>query len=106
MSEVMTVQRVRARHTSLRVDSGVLGMALFLMAETMLFAGLISAATVLRANSTANWTDQPRLPVWLTLSNMLVLLSSGAMLALSRGRGSFVRLATGLGALFLLVQGF
>ena len=97
------------------VPSGVLAMAMFLAAEVMFFAGLISAYAVLRAQ-TIGWPplDQPRLPVALTAVNTLVLLASGYALIRARGalragtpgavRGLLI--AAGLGSLFLAVQGF
>jgi heme/copper-type cytochrome/quinol oxidase subunit 3 len=61
-------------------------MLAFLSAETMFFAGLISAFFVLRL-SAAVWPPplQPRLPVLVTGLNTLVLLASSvAMLAALR----------------------
>jgi cytochrome c oxidase subunit III len=91
-------------------------MLFFLSAETMFFAGLISAFFVLRL-AAPMWPPplQPRLPVLVTGVNTLVLLaSSAAMVAALRsmrradGRRLVRRLAAaaGLGALFLAVQGF
>jgi cytochrome c oxidase subunit 3 len=59
------------------VENGVLGMAIFLATEAMLFAALISAFLILRAGSAA-WPPpgQPRLPVALTGLGTLVLLAS------------------------------
>ncbi len=97
------------------LPNAILGTLIFLGAEAMFFAGLISAYLVLRAGSLA-WPPpgQPRLPVALTGANTAVLLCSGfAMqraLAALRG-GSVVALrrwlaaATALGAIFLAVQG-
>jgi cytochrome c oxidase subunit III len=91
-------------------------MLFFLAAETMFFAGLISAFFVLRLAAPV-WPPplQPRLPVVITGLNTLVLLaSSAAMVAALRagrradGRALVERLATvaGLGGLFLAVQGY
>ncbi len=54
-----------------------LGMALFIAAETMFFAGLISAYLVFRAGN-PDWppAGQPRLPVASTAFNTLILLLS------------------------------
>lgn len=91
-------------------------MLFLLCGETMFFGGLVSAFLILRVTS-ALWPPplQPRLPVEVTGVNTLVLLASSvAMLAarraLDRGdaRGLVRRLllAAGLGAAFLLVQGY
>jgi cytochrome c oxidase subunit 3 len=97
------------------VPSGLLGIAIFVAAEAMFFAGLISAYWVLRTQA-MGWPpfDQPRLPVVVTGVNTGVLFLSG--LAMHRA----LRTATGrrphltrwlvaaalLGTLFLAVQGF
>ena len=91
-------------------------MLFFLSAETMFFAGLISAFFVLRLSAVV-WPPplQPRLPVLVTGLNTLVLLASSvAMLAALRasrradGRALVERLAAtaALGVLFLAVQGY
>ena len=91
-------------------------MLFFLSAETMFFAGLISAFFVLRL-SAAVWPPplQPRLPVLVTGLNTLILLASSvAMIAALRAgrrgdrRALVERLAAtaALGALFLAVQGY
>jgi heme/copper-type cytochrome/quinol oxidase subunit 3 len=63
------------------VPNGVLGMLIFVMTEIMLFAGLISAFTIIKAGAPV-WPPpgQPRLPVEETALNTLALLLSGAML--------------------------
>jgi heme/copper-type cytochrome/quinol oxidase subunit 3 len=63
------------------IPNGVLGMLIFVMTEIMLFAGLISAFTIVKAGATV-WPPpgQPRLPVEQTAINTLALLLSGAML--------------------------
>lgn len=63
------------------VANGVLGMLLFVISEAMLFAGLISAFTIIRSGALV-WPppDQPRLPVASTAVNTAALLASGAML--------------------------
>jgi len=91
-------------------------MLFLLAAETMFFAGLISAFFVLRLAAPV-WPPplQPRLPVLVTGLNTLVLLASSvAMVAALRAarrvdtRALMERLAAtaGLGALFLAVQGY
>jgi heme/copper-type cytochrome/quinol oxidase subunit 3 len=99
-----------------RPDNAWLAMLFFLAAETMFFAGLVSAFFVLRLAAPV-WPPplQPRLPIGVTGLNTLVLLASsvammGALRAARRadGRALVERLAAaaGLGALFLAVQGY
>lgn len=101
------------------VPSAVIGTAVFLFTEVMLFCGLISAYLVLRQQAPM-WPpfDQPRLPVAVTAVNTAVLLASG--LAVSRARSAgrdrddevgpearrWLGVALGLGAVFVAVQGF
>jgi heme/copper-type cytochrome/quinol oxidase subunit 3 len=69
------------------VSNGVLGMLLFVATEAMLFAGMISAFTIIRSSALV-WPppDQPRLPVERTLVNTAALLASGVCLyAAQRG---------------------
>ena len=96
------------------VQSSVLGMLIFVVAEVMFFAGLISAFTIVRAG-TAVWPprDQPRLPLEATAVNTLALLASGVFLFLAhraykRDRASALRplsIAMLLGAFFVIFQG-
>lgn len=98
------------------IPNGMFGMTLFVVAEGMLFAGLISAFEIMHSAAMV-WPppDQPRLPVEATAFNTLVLLSSGYFLcrahqAFHRGdRGNMSRpmtLSLGLGVFFVLFQGF
>jgi heme/copper-type cytochrome/quinol oxidase subunit 3 len=98
------------------LDNALLGTMFFIGAEVMFFAGLVSAFWVLRLGA-AVWPPplQPRLPVGVTGVNTGILLASSAAViaalrALRRGDrgGAVVRLAVaaGLGALFLVVQGY
>lgn len=66
------------------LSNGVLGMTLFVIAEAMLFAGLISAFAIAKANQLA-WppVGQPRLPVAETAFNSAALLLSGIFLFLA-----------------------
>lgn len=93
-----------------------LGMAIFLIAETMFFSGLISAYLVLRSGFGV-WppSGQPRLPWEATACSTLLLLLSGAALFWARhlaGLGQralmkrAVRSALALGSGFLLIQGY
>lgn len=83
-----------------------IGMLLFLAAEAMFFAGLISAFLVLRA-SLIPWppVGQPRLPVMMTAANTIILLLSGFSLWRARSVDKNWQLAVGAGFLFLIVQG-
>lgn len=63
------------------LPNGTLGMLAFVIAETMMFLGLISAFTLARAGADI-WPPpgQPRLPVEATALTTLALLVSGAFL--------------------------
>lgn len=97
------------------IPNGTLGMLIFVTAEAMLFAGLISAHTIAESNSVAGWPpiDQPRLPVGETAFNTAALLLSGLMLFLAKrshdrdpAKGARPMLAAILlGAFFVLFQG-
>jgi cytochrome c oxidase subunit III len=98
------------------LDNVRLAMLFMICGEVMFFGGLVSAFLVLRVTA-AQWPPplQPRLPVGVTGVNTLVLLASSvAMIAAGRALDredtrTLVRrllLAGGLGAVFLLVQGY
>jgi heme/copper-type cytochrome/quinol oxidase subunit 3 len=93
------------------VPSPVLAMALLLVTEAMLFAGLVSAYLVLRT-AAFEWppSGQPRLPVAVTGVNTLVLLASGWALRGLAGEAARarpkLRTALVLGAAFLALQGW
>jgi cytochrome c oxidase subunit 3 len=98
------------------INNARLGVLLFIGAEGMFFAGLLSAFLVFRTGSTV-WPPplQPRLPIVVTALNTLVLLASGltmhrALRALRRGnRQGFIDgliVTALLGASFLAVQGY
>jgi len=63
------------------VANGVLGMLIFVFTELMVFAGLISAFTIVRAGAVV-WppSGQPRLPMEETAFNTAALLLSGLSL--------------------------
>ena len=63
------------------LSDGVLGMLLFVLMEIMLFAGMISAFTIIKSGAPV-WPPpgQPRLPVWDTALNTAALLASGLLL--------------------------
>lgn len=96
------------------VPNGVLGMLLFVAAETMLFAGMISAFAIVRT-SAVMWPPpgQPRLPIASTAVNTAALLMSGFFLraawrAYARDHRSALRplgISLGLGAFFVVFQG-
>jgi heme/copper-type cytochrome/quinol oxidase subunit 3 len=76
----------RPRRANL-AENGVVGMALFVFTEAMLFAGFMSAFMIFRgAAPTELWppADQPRLPVGATAVNTLMLLVSGVLLFVAR----------------------
>jgi cytochrome c oxidase subunit 3 len=89
-------------------------MLLFVAAEVMFFAGLISAFTIVRAGAPV-WPppDQPRLPIQDTAFNTAALLLSGVALLVAHRRFTQDRrraraplaIAMGLGAFFVLFQG-
>lgn len=96
------------------IPHGVFGMILFVLAEIMLFLGMVSAQMVIRASS-SQWPPpgQPRLPVEQTAMNTAFLLLSGVALALALrrfkadpARARAPMLATmALGGLFVGLQG-
>jgi len=111
-----TVRLVSAEHGEPRVISnGVLGMALFILTEIMLFAGMISSFSIVRA-SAALWPppDQPRLPVEETALNTVALFLSGVLLIIAQRRFAKDRRsarmpligAIALGTFFVLFQGW
>ena len=97
------------------ISNGVLGMSLFVLTEIMIFSGMISAFTIVKASS-AIWPppDQPRLPFEETAINTLALFASGACLALAQRRFAADRAAArgpilaaiALGSFFVLFQGW
>lgn len=98
-----------------RLEPAKLGIILFIVAECMFFAGLISAFIVFKFGS-VSWppAGQPRLPWEITAFNTALLILSApafhmAFSALRSGfQSSFRRWLGGvavLGALFLAIQG-
>ena len=98
------------------VPSALLATLIFVGTEVMVFAGMISAFTITRANQPPGmWPPpaQPRLPVESTLLNTVALLASGLLLFLSyrawkAGRPSARSLYLGawlMGAVFVGLQG-
>jgi heme/copper-type cytochrome/quinol oxidase subunit 3 len=109
------MSEVSVPRTALGLPNAVVGMLLFLAAEAMFFAGLISAFLILRANAVV-WPPpgQPRLPLMITSTNLVILLASGVAMwraAAMRRRDQmaaqrrWILITIGLGVIFLLVQG-
>lgn len=99
-----------------RLPNSVLAMIIFVVAEIMFFAALMSAHTIARATVLGGiWPPlgQPRLPVERTAFNTLILLLSGALLLIAnrRARDSYEKArpylagAIAMGIAFVLLQG-
>ena len=98
-------------------DHALLGMAVFVLTEVMLFAAFISAFVITRNTAPpGGWPppDQPRLPFERTAFNTAALLASGALVWLAhralrrgdvRGARGALTLGLALGGLFVLLQG-
>ena len=91
-------------------------MSFFIAAEVMFFASFISAYMILRAGVPV-WPPwgQPRLPVWSTGINTLVLIGSGVLLGMSKQAFKLENLAKAkrlylaacvAGVVFLAFQGY
>jgi cytochrome c oxidase subunit 3 len=97
------------------VDSAVIGTIIFVVAEIMMFAGLISGLAIIKAGSVGPWPppDQPRLPIEATAFNTAMLLASGGVLFLAQraykrqpiSAKTPLGIAIGLGAFFVVFQG-
>jgi cytochrome c oxidase subunit 3 len=75
--------RLGSQSDARRVPNAVLGMIVFVAAEVMFFAALISAHTIARASAVGGmWPPpgQPRLPFERTAINTAALLASGVLL--------------------------
>lgn len=112
-SVVAKVQPLPVRYQIL--PNGVLGMLIFIVSESMLFAGMISAFMIVKG-AAAVWPPpgQPRLPVEETAFNTTALLASGFALYLAgrafrddpeRAKPAML-VAFALGAFFVLFQGY
>lgn len=96
------------------LPNGVLGMLIFVITETMLFAGMISAFMIVRANA-VEWPPpgQPRLPLGQTAFNTAALLLSGVTLwyagrafkAWPSRANTPLALTIVLGGVFVVLQG-
>ncbi len=97
------------------MENGSLGMLVFVLAEVMMFAGLISAFAIARAGAGGVWPPpgQPRLPLEETAINTAALLLSGILVfAASRAfekresrTGPLLLISLLLGAFFVAFQG-
>jgi heme/copper-type cytochrome/quinol oxidase subunit 3 len=97
------------------LPSPVLGVLIFVIAETMMFAGLMSAFLIAKAGA-LGWPPpgQPRLPVEATAFNTAALLASAVFLFVANSRYARDRnlakrpllTAMGLGAFFVAFQGY
>ena len=97
------------------LPSPVLGVLLFVIAEMMMFAGLMSAFSIAKAGA-LGWPPpgQPRLPVEATAFNTAALLASAVFLFVANSRFARDRnlakrplfTAMGLGAFFVAFQGY
>ena len=97
-------------------SNAVVGMAIFLAAEIMFFGALISAFTITRISTPGAWPPpgQVRLPIEATGVKTGVLIASGVALyraqrhgqATARGAAKMLGVALGLGAAFVLFQGW
>lgn len=95
--------------------SGVIAMIIFVIAEMMFFAGLISAFTIVRTTALAGWPPpgQPRLPAEETLINTIALLLSALVLYIAQRRFRLeparakapLLIAMLLGTFFVVFQG-
>jgi heme/copper-type cytochrome/quinol oxidase subunit 3 len=99
-----------------RLPNSVLAMIIFIVAEIMFFAALMSAHTIARATVMGGvWppVGQPRLPVERTAFNTAILLLSGVLLYISsrRARAGYEKASPYLagaivtGITFVLLQG-
>jgi heme/copper-type cytochrome/quinol oxidase subunit 3 len=97
------------------LPNAVMGMLILVIAEMMMFAGLMSAFSIVKAGA-LGWPPpgQPRLPVEATAFNTAALLASGVFLFIAnsqyaRNRNLAKRplfTAMGLGAFFVAFQGY
>lgn len=98
------------------IPNAVLAMIIFVVAEVMFFAGVLSAFTIVKAGTLPGmWPppNQPRLPAGETAFNTAALLLSGVVLYLAHrkwraglaGAKTFIAAAWALGAFFIVLQG-
>jgi cytochrome c oxidase subunit 3 len=109
--------QVVGAHPKRLASNAVLGTALFVFTEVMLFTGFVSAFSIVEAASPAGaWPPpgQPRLPVVQTAFNTLALLLSGVALFVAGRKDRAARpdqaerwmgAAVALGSWFVIAQG-
>ena len=108
--------RLGSHSDARRVPNAVLGTIIFVAAEVMFFAALISAHTIARASAMGGiWppAGQPRLPVGRTAINTAALLASGALLGAAnrlikrapKAAQRYLEAAILLGVAFVSLQG-
>ena len=108
--------RPEPRRGAKLLPDGVMGMLLFVFTEAMLFAGLISAHTIVKSRAAGQmWPPfgQPRLPLGETAVNTAALLISGIVLVFAHyafrkeaGRALVpLGISVLLGAFFVVFQG-
>jgi cytochrome c oxidase subunit III len=110
-----TLRLVGAGPSRQLVSNAVLGMLILVVAELMMFSGLISAFAIVEAAAPGGWPppNQPRLPVTETAFNTFALLLSGVALfyadrcfrKLRRSAAKPLAAAMFLGAFFVVFQG-
>ena len=99
-----------------RLPNSVLAMIIFIVAEIMFFAALMSAHTIARSSALGGvWppTGQPRLPVERTAFHTVILLLSGALLWIANRRAAsgfekvrpYLAGSIATGMAFVLLQG-
>ncbi len=103
------------RARSAVVEDGAIAMLVFVIVETMMFAGMVSAFMLTRAAAGGAWppAGQPRLPLEETAINTAALLASGALVFLAAHAwekreartGLLLTAAIALGAFFVFFQG-
>jgi heme/copper-type cytochrome/quinol oxidase subunit 3 len=98
------------------LPNAVLGTIILIIAEGMLFAGMMSAFIIVKANATAGmWPPpgQPRLPIEMTAFNSVLLLLSGVAMWYAGKKYAEepstaarpLGVAMALGAFFVVLQG-
>ena len=106
--DMRTIAR-RARPAATRIESAVLAIVLLLMAESMLFAGLLTACALVRSRAVGLWPpiDLPRFPWPVTLATTFALLATVPLVSFGRAyrRQPLLLAATSLGGVFLAVHG-
>lgn len=114
--EMTALEPLRAPRRVPVLPNAVLGMLIFVVAEVMFFAGVLSAFTIIKAGALPGmWPPpgQPVLPAAETALNTAALLASGVLLALAHrawragvARAKVLLLGSWLlGAAFVALQG-